>query len=300
MTADSSGPDVVLAGAARSGTSSLAAQLGAHPDIDAGKIKESNYFSRNFGRGPEWYEGLYGCRTPGTLRLDASTSYTSPEFPDALTRLAEASPAVFVIYAVRRPTERALSHYLLRSHYFENDKSRNFGAALRESAFYQETSDYSRWLPTIEQLFGDQRMLVVPFEMITSRSPEVNEQICRRLGLSAPPDAREVATTHKNGVVRYRSQTMRRAARSFRQSAAYPWVRHLLGAERLRKTRGLITQQAQLPTADEALASCDDAQRCLLQQLDSRAGQAVGDYLSRQDKRLELDWSETSFAAEHI
>lgn len=300
MQSSSPGPDLVLAGAARSGTSALAAQLGAHPDIDPGKIKESNYFSRNLSRGPEWYAGLYGSRDQQTLRLDASTSYTSPDFPDALTRLAETSPAAFVIYAVRRPTERALSHYLLRSQYFENDKSRNFGEALRESALYQETSDYSRWLPMIEQLFGDERMLVVPFEMITTRSAEVNGQICRQLGLSAPPDAQAEATTHKNGVVRYRSQTMRRAARAFRRSPAYPWARHALGAERLRKTRGLITRQAQLPTADEALASCTDEQRLLLHQLDRHAGLAVSDYLGRQDKRLELDWSGTSFAAEHI
>src|SRR5919106_479728 len=50
------GPGIVIAGAARSGTSYLAAVLGAHPDIDAGAVKEPNYFSREHERGPGEYD----------------------------------------------------------------------------------------------------------------------------------------------------------------------------------------------------------------------------------------------------
>ena len=49
----STGPDLVIAGAARSGTSFLAAQFENHPEIDPGKVKEPNYYSRNLGRGSE-------------------------------------------------------------------------------------------------------------------------------------------------------------------------------------------------------------------------------------------------------
>ena len=79
---------MAIVGAARSGTTYLAAQLGAHPCIDPGAVKEPNYYSREFERGRSWYDGLYAPSTPGMYRLDASTSLTFPQFPEALGRLA--------------------------------------------------------------------------------------------------------------------------------------------------------------------------------------------------------------------
>ncbi len=295
----STGPDLVLAGAARSGTSSLAAQLGAHPDIDAGKIKESNYFSREFDRGPDWYESLYAERRGGLMRLDASTSYTSPQFPKALSRLAEAAPDVLVIYAVRQPTERALSHYLLRRHYFQNEHASDFGAALDESALYPDTSDYSRWIPALRETFSDERLLVVPFEVITGNAAAVTAEICGHLGLAPPPDTQAHGSLHRNHVVQYRNDLARTAARTLRQSPAYPWLRNLLGAGRTRKFRGLLTRQAQLPSTDEAMASCDATQLEMLRALDRRAGATVREYLRTQDQRLGLSWASASFASQH-
>ena len=88
----STGPDVAVVGAARSGTTYLAAQLAAHPMIDAPAVKEPNFYSRYLDKGEAWYDDLFPPRAPGHLRLDASVSYTFPHFPDALAALAKASP----------------------------------------------------------------------------------------------------------------------------------------------------------------------------------------------------------------
>lgn len=297
VTASTLGPDLVIAGAARSGTSALAAQLGAHPDIDPGKVKESNYFSRALERGPEWYESLYDERRDGLLRLDASTSYTSPLHPSALAELAAAAPDVFVLYAVRQPTQRALSHYLLRHHYFQIEDATDFAEALRTTSYYVEASDYSRWLPELRTTFSEQRLLVVPFELITSKPQDILFEVCRLLGLSAPPDAREAGRRHRNDVVQYRNQAARQVARRFRRSPAYPWVRNAIGAGPTRRARGLLTRQAQLPSADEAMASCRPDQLEQLRRLDQRAGAATHEYLLAQDARLGLAWAAESFSA---
>ncbi|WP_324275690.1 sulfotransferase family protein [Blastococcus brunescens] len=190
VTRTSFGPDVVIAGAARSGTSALAAQLSAHPGIDAGKVKEPNYFSRYLDRGDHWYESNFRSRSDGVLRLDASTSYTSPLYPHALERLATVSSEAYVIYSVRRPSERALSHYLLRRHYFHIDDEPTFGGALRATSLYVDQGDYSHWLPRLSDWFGPERLLVVPFELITARPRHVTEEVCLRLGID-PPRGRE-------------------------------------------------------------------------------------------------------------
>ncbi|CAN5813902.1 hypothetical protein BH20ACT6_BH20ACT6_07280 [soil metagenome] len=300
MQPATAGPDLVLAGSARSGTSSLAAQLGAHPQIDAGKIKESNYFSRHLERGPDWYESLYTERRAGVVRLDASTSYTSPKYPHALAALTNAAPDALVIYAVRQPIDRAISHYLLRRHYFQIEEAETFGMAVSQSRFYTETGDYSRWLPELRNTLTAGRLLVVPFEVITSNPNEVTAQVCQQLGLAPPPDAEQQGRRHRNDVVRYRNRAARDLARLLRRSPAYPWLRSTLGPGRTRKLRGIITRDAELPSPAEVLASCDEAQRALLRELVDRAGAAVSEHLASQDARLDLSWGRQSFCFQDV
>jgi hypothetical protein len=290
------GPDVVIAGAARSGTSALAAQLGVHPRIDAGKVKEPNYFSRHLDRGEQWYESNFRTRSETVLRLDSSTSYTSPRYIHALDHLATASPKAYVIYCVRQPTDRALSHYLLRRHYFHVEDAPTFGEALRTNSLYVDQSDYSHWLPLLSDMFGPERLLVVPFELITAQPRQATGEICRRLGIEPPPDAAKEGEVHRNAVVEYRTERIRRMAGKFRRSRAYPAVRSLVGAGRLRKARGLVVRPPTLPTRDESMQSCSPDGLRQLQALDDRAGKATRTYLEAQDERLGLQWAPLSFA----
>ena len=73
------GPTLVRAGAARSGTTRLAARLARHPGdrqpVHQGA--ESISASRGLDRGYDWYAGLFP-RTDGVW-LDASAQYTFPE-----------------------------------------------------------------------------------------------------------------------------------------------------------------------------------------------------------------------------
>lgn len=185
------GPHVAIVGAARSGTTYLAALLGAHPCIDPGAVKEPNYFSREFARGRSWYDGHYEPSRPGVYRLDASTSLTFPQFPEALARLAADSPDVFVIYVVRDPVPRAVSHYLYLRNYFHIELAPTFGAAIRANPIYVGTSDYADWLSRIGQLFSPEQLLVVPFELVTQARPVVAHATFSLLGLDIPEDSND-------------------------------------------------------------------------------------------------------------
>jgi len=231
------------------------------------------------------------------LRLDASTGYTSPRYPHALHHLATASPEAYVIYCVRQPTDRALSHYLLRRHFFHIDDAPTFGEALRATSLYVDQSDYSQWLPLLSDIFGPKRLLVIPFELITSRPQEATGEICRQLGLEPPPDAAKEGKVHRNAVVEYRTERIRRMAGKFRRSRAYPAVRSLVGGDLLRQARSLVTRPPALPTRDESIQSCSEEQLTQLQALHDRAGKATRTYLEAQDERLGLHWAPLSFAA---
>ncbi len=291
------GPDLALVGAARSGTSTLASELSAHPDVDAGKVKESNYYSRHLDRGPQWYESLYQSPRPGLLRLDASTSYTYPQFPDALAQMADASNDVFTVYVVRHPVQRAVSHYLFYRYYFQREQAKTFGEALRTDSYYTDVSDYDHWLSELQSTFAKERLLVVPFEAVTRTSHEVASVICRQVGLPEPSVAGKNVAAHRNDVVAYRAESIRLAARTLRRSSLYPRVRSALGAHRMKWMRTFLTRQPAMPSAEEALASCDEAQLEALSDLEARAGAAVRELLVEQDERCGLSWSSLSFAA---
>lgn len=285
-----SGPDVAIVGAARSGTSFLAASLGAHPAIDPGAVKEPEYFGRYHHRGPGWYESLYEPRRAGLLRLDASMSYTVPTYPEALGRLAAASPDAYVIYAVRDPLQRALSHYRLLRQYFAREEAETFGAALRTNPVYLGTGDYSRWLRAIYELFPRERVLVTPFA-VTTGGHELTDVVFRELGLPPAVANPEEAEDYRNEVVEFRHGAFLRARRAMMRSGAYPWVRRRIGGHRMRQIRSFVTREAPRLALDEALATCDDEQIRQIRDLCAASAEAVTAALTAQDQRLSLSWA---------
>lgn len=284
-----SGPDVVIVGAARSGTSLLAACLGSHPAIDPGAVKEPEFFGRYYHRGIEWYESLYMPRGP-RLRLDASMSYTVPTYPDALGRLAEASPDAYVIYAVRDPLQRALSHYRLLKQYFAREDAATFGAALRNNPVYLGTGDYGRWLEAIYGLFPADRVLVSPFG-VTTRGAELTDVVFGQLGLPPVAAAPELVEDYKNEVVEFRHGVFLAARRAMMRSGAYPWLRRRVGGRRMRRIRSLVTREAHRISLEEALDSCDSEQLQEIEERRTAASRAVMEALAQQDRRLSLSWA---------
>ena len=106
-------PDYVILGAMKCGTSTLAAQLGEQEGIFMTTPKEPGYFSHDevFAKGPDWYAALFEAAAPGDLRGEASTHYAKlPDLPRAAERLSAAAPGAKLIYLIRDPVARALSH----------------------------------------------------------------------------------------------------------------------------------------------------------------------------------------------
>ncbi len=109
------GPDFIIIGAMKCGTSTLAAQLAAQPGVFMTTPKEPNFFSDDdvFARGPDWYASLFADAAPGDLKGEASTHYTKlPDYPDCAARLHAALPQARLIYLTRDPVERLISHYI--------------------------------------------------------------------------------------------------------------------------------------------------------------------------------------------
>lgn len=112
-------PTFMIIGAAKAGTTSLHFYLAQHPEIQMSANKEPNFFAgppngvpfppRHVGRIGD-YEALFDARF--AVRGEASTGYTNhPRRTGVAQRIKRMIPDAKLIYLVRDPVERTISHY---------------------------------------------------------------------------------------------------------------------------------------------------------------------------------------------
>ncbi|MBK0329342.1 sulfotransferase domain-containing protein [Rhodobacteraceae bacterium F11138] len=109
------GPDFLVIGAMKCGTSTLATQLAAQDGVFMTTPKEPNFFSDDdvYAQGPDWYASLFRNARTEDLKGEASTHYTKlPTYPETLERMQAMLAAPRLVYMIRNPVKRAESHYI--------------------------------------------------------------------------------------------------------------------------------------------------------------------------------------------
>ena len=113
------GPDFLIIGTQRGGTTSLYDYLSEHPCIAGAVKKEIEFFDLNYHRGIGWYrahfpsvlERLYARRARGRKLVTGEATPYYLFHPHAPRRMQEAAPESRLIILLRNPVERAYSHY---------------------------------------------------------------------------------------------------------------------------------------------------------------------------------------------
>jgi hypothetical protein len=105
-------PNLIIIGGLKCGTTSIHHYLGLHPEIQMSKPKELNFFVHelNWDLGLPWYRGRFDSRFP--VRGESSPHYTNqPRFRGVPERIRDNVPDARLIYMVRDPISRILSHW---------------------------------------------------------------------------------------------------------------------------------------------------------------------------------------------
>jgi hypothetical protein len=176
-------PDFAIIGAMKCGTSTLAAQLGAQDGVFMTTPKEPNFFSDDpvFANGMGWYEALFDAAADGDLKGEASTHYTKlPTHPGAAARMHAAVPDAKLIYLMRDPVERAISHYI-------HEWTQGVISGILDDAVTQnpEIIAYSRYdlqLAPWRALFGDDAILPLRLEDMKTDPQGVFDRVAAHLG----------------------------------------------------------------------------------------------------------------------
>ena len=176
-------PDFVVIGAMKCGTSTLHDQLGANPGLFMSDPKEPNFFSDDdvFARGFDWYEALFTGAADDQLCGESSTHYTkSPTLPHAAERLAERLPDARLIYVVRDPVQRLVSHYI--HEWTEKTVRGSIDDAVAGTNRFIDYSRYAYQLEPYLERFGADRVKLVFFERMTRDPQRELERIGAFLG----------------------------------------------------------------------------------------------------------------------
>lgn len=111
-TEKKSGPDFIIAGASKSGTSSIYYYLSRHPQVLLSHKKELDFYWQHFERGIDWYLAHFPTITdrPDFLTGEATPNYL--RFPQVAERIKDTSPQTKIIILLRNPVDRVISwHY---------------------------------------------------------------------------------------------------------------------------------------------------------------------------------------------
>ena len=106
-------PNLIIIGGLKCGTTSIHHYLGLHPEIQMSKPKELNFFVEelNWDLGIDWYASRFDGRFE--VRGESSPHYTNlARFGGVAERIREHCPDARLIYMVRDPIKRILSHWV--------------------------------------------------------------------------------------------------------------------------------------------------------------------------------------------
>ena len=181
-------PDFFIIGAMKCGTSTLAAQLAAQAGIFMATPKEPNFFSDDdvFSKGIGWYQGLFEAAPLGSIKGEASTHYTKlPTYPKTVERMAAVITAPRLVYMVRDPIERAVSHFI--HEWTEGRMADDPVGAFDRSPELIEYGLYAKQLgPFIEQ-YGLQAICLTSLERLVAAPQAELARISTHIGLTTTP-----------------------------------------------------------------------------------------------------------------
>lgn len=163
---------------------------------------------RNWGRGIEWYASHFEPEAP--VRGECSTAYTAPWYRGVAERMAALLPEARLIFIVRDPVERIVSHYWHAR--TKGGERRELAAALRsESNIYVARSRYFAQLEPFLERFPSSRIYIGRQEDLFHRRRETMRAIFRFLGVEESFWSPKMARLRNKAVSeRWRRRVLRR------------------------------------------------------------------------------------------
>lgn len=171
-------PNLIIIGTQKGGTCSLHYYLSLHPEIYMCREKELNFFitQRNWERGVEWYKKNF----VGEAKIygESSPAYTNyPRFDEVPKRMHSIVPETKLVYILRDPIKRIISHYMHR--YSAGLEDRSISDALKniESSRYTRRCLYYMQLEQYLNYFPKSNIFIMTSEDLYNKTQTIMQKL---------------------------------------------------------------------------------------------------------------------------
>ncbi len=174
--------DFLIIGAAKSATTSLCNGLAAHSEICFSNPKEPQFFSEhNWRHNLASYNALF--EFPDKLCGEGSTNYTKrPSFNTQIAAdIYEYNPNMKLIYIMRHPIDRIVSHYVHA--YNRGYETLDINQAVIKNDHYLNLSKYHFQLTPYLNLFSSSNIKLLFFDDFKNNSQVVLSEVFQFLNL---------------------------------------------------------------------------------------------------------------------
>ena len=230
------GPDFLVIGAMKSGSTTVQEDLALHPLINLAEKESAGLqkFDTRQATGRVRYLRQWSDAAPDQVRGEVSTTYTmAPHIPGIPERAAAVAPNARLIYIVRQPLARIVSHH--HHDVSSGVVSAPIDRAVREDPRFLDYSRYGSQLGAWREFFHDDAIRVVRFEDYVRDRRRATGDLFAWLELPPLPNPIDVGAVHNasegkqsaRGVTRrivqsrtYRDHVRRLVPQSLRSRAA--------------------------------------------------------------------------------
>lgn len=191
-------PNLFLVGAMKCGTTSLHNMLDAHPAIFmCQNPKEPAWFAGgNQSKDLSWYLERFADARDERYVGESSTDYTkAPRLGPVASRIKEFSPDARILYIMRDPVERAVSHYWWEVEF--SAEGRSFLEAVKASREIADVGNYAMQIEPFLKVFGRDRVCTLTMEELTGAPAHTMGRLYDFLDIERV-DASEGSLAHEN------------------------------------------------------------------------------------------------------
>lgn len=174
-------PTVLVIGAMKSATTTLAGALASQPGWDLGRKKEPDIFNTAISPARRSIRLRLNYRSSSAVRVDATTEYSKPGRSAQTAELVHRlSPKSRIVFVARHPVDRTISH-LLHDSKRTLPQNVDLNRVVFDDPRYIDTSRYRQLLQPWERLFNE-NLTLVSFEQATGSLSELSAALPGLIG----------------------------------------------------------------------------------------------------------------------
>jgi hypothetical protein len=240
----------VIIGAMKCGTTSLYSYLRDHPEVVMCREKEPNFFLEKERMSLDEYKGLFGSK--GKAYGEASTGYTKyPKMKADVNKMNTLIPNARLIYLVRDPIERIISHFI-------DNASRGVERKTLEDVLgidfdenhYVQCSMYYTQVKRYLDFYSEDQILVLSTKQLKENRQTALSKVFRFIGVN--PDYYSPDFEHEQHKTANKTVSIP-IARRLAGTAPVKWAKRILPSTIVEPMRQMVKRPATRPDIESPL-----------------------------------------------